>query len=466
MLLIALSGRVIAVDNVAWTEALSSIRATDLQNHVEVLASDAMEGRASGTKGALEAAKYLAQHFRDAGLQPMGDDGGYYQAFGRSFRNVVGWMEGSDATLKGEFVVIGAHYDHVGYGSRRNSFGPIGVIHNGADDNASGCSGVLEVLDAMRTLRTPPKRSIVFAMWDGEELGLLGSQHFVENPPVPLNQIVLAIHLDMIGKLRDEHLVVYGTRTSPGLRRLIAETPHDARLQLDFDWELKPNSDHYPFVEHRVPAILFHTCLHDDMHRPSDDPETLNSDGMEQSARLAFSVAWDVATRATTLAFRDASRQEQPADQRQLERPLPPASPRLGIRWQQDGQPPGLVVESVDPGSAAERSGIRVGDRFVEFAGQPVRDGDSFRRAVLAAVSPVQVAVQRAHESDPVRLDTPTGRNSNAAGRFLEGRHVRTGDGDCDSRDSWFPCRRCGNACGRSHLRDRGTAFPEPNGIH
>lgn len=394
----------LAVGRTECMEARASIRSADLQQHVNVLADDSMEGRQSGTRGIQAANGYLVERFQSAGLKPLGDNGRYTEEFDQAFKNVIGLVEGSDPQLRQEFVLIGAHYDHVGYGSPRRSFGPFGQIHNGADDNASGVSGVLEILDAIRVLPSPPRRSIILALWDGEELGLLGSKYFASHPPIPLEKIVLAINLDMIGRMRDERVEIFGTRTAAGLRRFISETEHDPRMALDFDWELKPNSDHYSFFEHRVPSLMLHTGLHDDMHRPSDDAERINSNGMEQIARLAFGLAYEAAMRPDTFAFRPYSQQESPSDQRQLERPLPPAEPRLGLRWTQDSTAEGLVVTEVDAGSAAERSGIQRGDRLVEFANQPVRDSELFRRAVLAAQSPVATVLRRSGSPDPIRL--------------------------------------------------------------
>jgi hypothetical protein len=346
----------------------------------------------------------LAQHFAASGLRGAGTDGGFLQPFGRGHRNILGLLEGNDPQLKQEVIVIGAHYDHVGYGTRRNSYGPWGYIHNGADDNASGVAGVLETLEAYTSLLGPPRRSILFALWDGEEQGLLGSKHFLANPTVPKENLVFAVNVDMIGRLRNQRLVVFGTRTSYGLRRLLAENNRDVPLELDFDWEIKANSDHHPFFANQIPYIMLHTGMHDDCHRPSDDAHLINASGMEQVARLLFNVTHVLAERDELADFRTACWRETPAHRKHLDRPLAPRPPRLGVRWKGDATEDGLLLVSIERGSAAARSELQIGDRLIEFNGKPVHDTQQFIGDVLAAPTPVQVVVLRGEQHERVEM--------------------------------------------------------------
>ncbi len=197
-----------AAENNAVRAALNTITSAELGHHVDVLADDAFEGREAGSRGGRAAGGYLVQLLEENHIQPAGDDGGYYQSLDGGYRNVLGMIPGRDPQLQREFIVIGAHYDHVGFGTPRNSFGPTGSIHNGADDNASGTAGVLEVLQAFTMLPEAPRRSILFAFWDGEEKGLLGSKHWTSFPTVPLKQVVLVFNADMIGRLRNNRLEV------------------------------------------------------------------------------------------------------------------------------------------------------------------------------------------------------------------------------------------------------------------
>lgn len=384
--------------------AAASITANELQSHVDVLADDSFEGREAGSRGGQAASTYLLKELQRRGLKQAGDDGTYFQPFGEGYRNVLGLLEGSDPELKKQVIVLGAHYDHVGYGTRRNSFGPFGYVHNGADDNASGIAGLLETADAFLAMEMRPRRSVLFAFWDGEEKGLLGSKHFVARPTLPLDDIAFMINLDMIGRLRDSQLHVYGSRTSAGLRRFVSEINYESNLRLEFNWELKANSDHHSFIAKGVPALMFHTGLHDDYHRPSDDAHKLNGEGMEQASRFLFSVAYQLADQHELGPFRPEGRSETPAHRKQLEHPLPPAPPRLGVRWYAESEGEGLLLAQVERGGAAARGGVLVGDRLLEFAGKKITDKVEFRTAVLRASSPVELVVQRDGAEEPIKL--------------------------------------------------------------
>lgn len=398
------AGIVRGAELAALHRAAASISAGELQSHVDVLADDSFEGRESGSRGGRAAGMYLLKQLEQRGLRGGGDDAGFFQSFRGGYRNVLGFLEGSDPELKRQIVVVSAHYDHVGYGSRSNSFGPFGYVHNGADDNASGIAGILETIDACLAMPAPPKRSILFAFWDGEEKGLLGSKHWVEHPTIDLANVAFMINVDMIGRMRDQRIEVFGSRTAPGLRRLVSEISHGSNLELKFDWELKANSDHHSFISHDIPALMFHTGLHDDYHRPSDDADKLNAEGMEAASRLLFGVAFEVADRTTLGSFRSEGRRETPATKQQLERPLPALPPRLGVRWYSEDEGPGLLIAQVEPGTAAERAGLLANDRLTEFAGQAVVDEEQFRQDVLFADSQVEVAVVREGEENPVKL--------------------------------------------------------------
>jgi hypothetical protein len=377
--------------------AMNSISIPDIRAHIAVLADDGLEGREAGSRGSRTAAAYISEKLAALGLKPDGDTDSFSQSFQNgSYRNLLAVLEGSDPELKQEYVLVGAHYDHVGFGTSRNSRGPWGLIHNGADDNASGVSGVLEIAQALTMLDRPPKRSVLFAFWDGEEKGLLGSKHWVSQPTVPLGAVSLVFNADMIGRLREETLHVYGTRTAPGMRRWVCENNQLTDLRLDFSWELKAHSDHHPLVERGIPAVMLHTGLHDDWHRPSDDADKINHAGASTTTRLLFSLVLDAANQPSRFTFRGDSRFEGPADLATLEKPISPRPPRLGIAWQRHaGDPPGVLLTSVTPGSAAERAGLQAGDRLVRFAGQEASDESHLGVAIWAASSPATAVIER-----------------------------------------------------------------------
>ena len=198
-------------ENSALNFARASITTGELKHHAEVLADDTFEGREAGSRGGRAAAKYIIGSLKDAGIDPAGLNDRYTQPFLGNFQNLLAEIPGTDAALSHQYIVVGAHYDHVGYGTRRNSYGPWGLIHNGADDNASGVAALLEVIDGLSRSTWRPRRSILFAFWDAEEKGLLGSKHWVNQPTVPLRDVQLALNIDMVGRLSDGRIEVGGS---------------------------------------------------------------------------------------------------------------------------------------------------------------------------------------------------------------------------------------------------------------
>jgi hypothetical protein len=387
------------------TAAMESITAGELYEHVEVLADDVYEGRGAGSRGGRAAAQYIVQLLRQTGLEPAGTNGDYYQTFNRNWRNILVLHRGDDPELEDEIVVLGAHYDHVGYGNRNDSYGPTGHIHNGADDNASGVAVLLETIEAFAASRIGTRRSVLFAFWDGEERGLVGSTHWLEAPTLPAANVKLAVMVDMVGRLRDGRLYMFGTRTGYGFRRLlsgpltaVAADPvsDDARgesLWLDFTWELDDNSDHWPFLERRIPALLVHTGLHRDYHRPSDDAEKVNRNGMRDIGRYLLALTINAANADQLPAYRRQFRRESTSMQRAMERPLERRSlanwpsnrprPRLGISWREDKAEPGTVlVTQVVEGTPAHTAGLAVHDRIYELDERPFSDAAEFQAAV------------------------------------------------------------------------------------
>jgi hypothetical protein len=398
-----------ADESLSLSAAMESIAKKDLRRHVDTLADDALEGREAGSRGGYAAAKYLQSEFVRLGLKPAGEDSSYVQLFNNGYRNLLGMLPGSDEKLRDEVIVICAHYDHVGYGSNRNSRGPIGYIHNGADDNASGTSAVLEIAEAFSKLAKPPKRSILFAFWDGEEGGLLGSRNWVADPTIDRQRIKRVVNIDMLGRLRDQGLEVLGTRTVPGSRRLVAEQNVDTALPLKFTWRTKANSDHYPFFEQGIPYLLFHTGLHDDYHRPSDDVDKVNVPGLEKCSRLVFLAAHQLAEAKTLGAFRSNAQYEALYAQQQHEQAIEPVPSRLGVRWNVEQPQGGLLLTQVNYDSAAAEAGLQSGDRIVEFAEKKIEHGDRetaeiFRAAVMKAERELKLRVIRPGEKEPLAI--------------------------------------------------------------
>jgi hypothetical protein len=307
--------------------------------------------------------------------------------------------------LKKQVILVSAHYDHIGYGTRRNSRGPIGYIHNGADDNASGTAGLLELAEAYTVLAKPPKRSILFAFWDAEEKGLLGSRYWIAHPTLPLDAVVMEINLDMIGRLREDRLIVYGTRSGYGLRKLVSCQNEGLALKLDFSWTLKPNSDHYPFFQRDIPILLWHTGMHDAHHTPYDDAKLINHAGLSRVTRLLFHVTYDLADRPQVPGFRREAGSETDKTRawRAAYRPQPAS--RLGVGWRrQDSSGDGVRLTRVASGSPAEKAGLRPGDRIVRCAGREIHSGDELSGGVMGAESPASLVVVRPGRPEPLQL--------------------------------------------------------------
>src|SRR5699024_2910806 len=221
------------------------ITAADLQQHISYLASDSLQGRRAGTPGEDMAGSYISDHFRRFGLRPAGDDGTFLQHFTvnlstmnnphkpdspsypdqeQAAENIIGLIEGTGQSAN--YIVIGAHYDRLGTGSFGSLYsGPDTLIHNGADDNASGTAGLLEL--AQYFSHHPPRKNIVFMAFSGEEMGLLGSRFFVEHPTVPLKNIEAMINMDMVGRLKDNKLIIMGLGSSEAWKELVEQANND-----------------------------------------------------------------------------------------------------------------------------------------------------------------------------------------------------------------------------------------------
>jgi hypothetical protein len=386
--------------------ALESITTGELEDHIGSLADDTFEGREGGSRGGRAAAGYLVNQFKDLPVEPAGEKGTVYQVFNGSCRNILVCIPGSDPDLKEQIIVVGAHYDHVGYGNPNNSFGPTGYIHNGADDNASGTAGLLEMMEGLAQIEPRPRRTILFAWWDAEEQGLLGSDHWTDHPTRDLAKVELMVNMDMIGRMTRNRLEVYGIRSAPGLRRLVADQNGVTALDLDFNWDMREDSDHYSFYRKRIPVLMLHTGLHKDYHRPSDDAEKINYEGTQGVARLCLGVVLEAANREEPFVFRPASSQESRETQFTLEPRTSTHPGRLGITFSQasEGPPaPGVAVAKVAPGSAAEKGGIRPGDRIMRFWGHAVNDPEELRQFVVVAENPVEVVIERTGTEGPIR---------------------------------------------------------------
>ncbi|GAB4131014.1 MAG: M28 family metallopeptidase [Raineya sp.] len=319
----------------------SYIRAENLSKHLYILASDSLQGRKTATEGQKKAARYIAQEMEKMGLKPANTknqtnpfwqtfkvitNGWYYSLYRSrkqnereesqilSTENVVGWIEGTDK--KDEYVIITAHYDHEGIINNK--------IYYGADDNGSGTSSVLEIAKAFMEAKKAgfaPRRSIVFMLLTAEEVGLLGSQYYVDFEPLfPLKQTIVNLNTDMIGRIDEKYLALKKTdyvyligsdKLSKDLHQLQKKVNENSlKLTLDYTYndpshpeQLYRRSDHYNFAKKGIPVVFYFSGLHEDYHQPTDTPDKIHYPKMAKIAQLIFLTAWEIANREEKLTL-------------------------------------------------------------------------------------------------------------------------------------------------------------------
>jgi aminopeptidase YwaD len=319
----------------------------------------------------------------------------------KSTKNVVGFLEGRDATLKNQIIVIGAHYDHLGYGGEGSgSLKPDTVaIHHGADDNASGVAGLLELAQAYAANRSELKRSLLFISFSGEELGLLGSAYYVKNPLFPLERTVCMINMDMIGRLRNKDLIVYGIGTSPGFEALVKKYDADSSFVLKLNKDGYGPSDQSSFYGKKIPVLFFFTDIHPDYHRPSDTYDKINYDGEQRVVQFVEAIASDL---------------DETPEQPQyvaVEAPRPMQAGRstrvyMGTIPDFGEQVEGMKLAGVREGGPAAKAGLQAGDIIVKFGRVEVKNLYDFTYA-LAECKPgdeVDVVVKRGGETKTFRV--------------------------------------------------------------
>ena len=401
---VGFSSDAFASDAIILRTGLSRIDADDLKRHVTTLASDSLEGREAGARGGKAAVAYLRSVLKTMRETSRTLPVESTQEFGRDYQNLLVFLPGSDATLKHEVVVVGAHYDHVGFGKASNSRGPIGHIHNGADDNASGTAALLELIEAFASLETAPARSMLFAFWDAEEAGLLGSKHWVANPTMPIQELRFVLNIDMLGRLRDGRVITVGWRSAPGLRPFLASHNITNDLLLAYQPQVIADSDHYPFYAAGVPAIHLDTDKHDDYHRPSDDPDKINWDGLRRMTEYSYRLALDAANRPDFPRFRrEALSEPAPSWFNPKDAASPPV--RLGVNWDLEQLRQNVVVVSqVTPGSPAAIAGLRAADRIVRLGAWKMGTADELKMVIQTARNPVPIRVERPGIDAPIEM--------------------------------------------------------------
>ncbi len=354
------------------------------------LADDAREGRGVGTDGLEQAAAYIADAFQEIGLDPGGTDG-YFQPFeldprspalahtqlgGERVKNVIGVLPGR-GELASQVVLIGAHYDHLGLGTRgyigfsRDTTG-VNVVHNGADDNASGTTALLETARNLAQRQGTARRTIVFIAFTAEELGTIGAMYFVEHPNLPIDSAIGMVNFDMVGRMHGDSVIVGGTGSAPELVPLLESI--NARYGLNLVKQDDPwgSSDHAVFYGKEMPVLHFYTNLHADYHTPADDWEKINVDGIVDIVTLASDLVWAMATQPERMTYVAVARPERTA------------GPRASLGTVPDMVTPGegMRVQAVRAGTAADEAGLKAGDIILRIGDIEVKDIYGLQKAL------------------------------------------------------------------------------------
>lgn len=394
-------------------------RPDQLRRHTEILASDSLQGRQTGTPGCEKAARYIKRAFESTGL--TFPEQGAFQSFDATYllrgdsaanrefatvatSNVLAILPGSDPVLKNHYIIIGAHYDHLGLGgphsgSRRPD---TTAVHNGADDNASGVATLLELADILKNGKSPLKRSLIFIAFSAEEIGLLGSAWYTDHPVVPLKQHVLMINLDMVGRMdkKKPGLQIGGTGTFANAEALLNAVMEGRRCKASYAKEGYGPSDHASFYSDSIPVLYFSTGAHADYHTPADDAELLNYKGMALTADIIADFLRKVDADTLSPLFLEAGPREGSRTAMNLK-------VRLGIMPDFGNTAAvGVGVGAVNENSPAQRGGLLKGDVITAIDGKPVKNIYDYMDVLksLTAGQSVSVDFRRGKKSQVVLI--------------------------------------------------------------
>lgn len=398
-----------------------------LREHVEYLASPKLEGRRTGEPGATMAAEYIAKMFKKIKLKPGQASGAFLQEFSytpsasphgpsaseaaqppRIGYNVIGILEGRDEVLKKEAIVIGAHYDHLGRGGSGSLAMNSTEIHHGADDNASGTAAMIDVARQFAKEKKN-RRTLIFIAFSGEEEGLFGSKHYVNNPVFPIENTVAMINLDMVGRLNEDKLNIGGIGTATEWKALVetenrytssvpgADTAYDAsRMPVKFLLTLNEDgfgpSDHSSFYGKKVPVLFFFSGTHLDYHKPTDTAEKINYAGLEKIRWFVRDLLYEIDGNQARPTYAVAKSSGMGG--------------RTGFNISLGTMPSyaetgdGMIVDGVRDSSPAAKAGMKAGDKVVMLAGKEIKNVMDYTNAMseMSAGVEYEVVVVRGGE--------------------------------------------------------------------
>ena len=392
----------------ALAELPPAFSAERMMADVHRLAGAEFEGRGLGGPGLETAAEYIAEQFREIGLEPAGDPSeGYFQTWQTrigdpkrkvTVRNIVGVLSGADAEQKGQRVVVGAHYDHLGRGWPDVREGNAGNVHPGADDNASGVAVLLELARALADA-SPPDRAIVFVAFTGEEAERLGSRHFVKESSDRTDvETVGMVNLDTVGRLGEGPLYALGMGSAREWPYIFRGAGYVSGVRVEPVTEPLDSSDQTSFIESGIPAVQLFTGAHGDYHRPSDTADKVDAEGMVRVAVVAREAIDYLSGREGRLIALNEEASSQTPDGRK-----PTRSAALGTVPDFAHSGEGVRLSGVSPGSPAEKAGLREGDVLVSLNDQRINTLKEFAEFL-----------RKLEPGDSVRI------------RFLRGGELRT----------------------------------------
>ena len=365
----------------------TKVKTISMKEDVSVLANDSLNGRKTGSEGEKKAAKYIAKRFADLGLQPKGTDG-YFQKFTfkankNPHQEAEFTSEKNDSTETAEnviafldnkvenTVVIGAHYDHLGMGGEGSLYREGNAIHNGADDNASGVAMMIHLADSLQKTTSPKNNNYLFIAFSGEEEGLLGSNYFVKNPTIDTKKVTYMLNMDMVGRLNSEKtLAVYGLGTSPIFKQTVNANAGNLKI-VENESGVGP-SDHTSFYLADIPVLHFFTGQHEDYHKPSDDTEKVNFEGMEMVSNYIFSIIKDLDSQKK-LPFRKTKNESEA---------VPDFKVTLGVVPDYLFSGKGMRIDGISEDRPAQKAGLQKGDVVVKMGEFEVTDMMSYMKSL------------------------------------------------------------------------------------
>lgn len=346
-----------------------------LKVDVVYLSSDLLEGRETGKKGETMAAQYIAHRFQELGLQPKGTDGSWFQSFDfdykahphaekgepRTGKNVLGYLDnGAENT-----VIIGAHYDHLGHGIMGSLHAGDPAIHNGADDNASGIAAMLRIAEELKNGRAK-NNNYLFMGFSGEEMGLYGSKYFANNPTLNLGKVNYMLNMDMVGRLNEEKvLAVNGAGTSPSWKEVIEGLSIGGIQAKTSDSGIGP-SDHTSFYLKDIPVLHFFTGQHTDYHKPSDDAELVNYEGLLLVTDYMLALIEELDDNGK-LAFTKTKDEDE-------SRKAASFKVTLGVMPDYVYNGEGMRIDGVIDGRPGAKAGLENGDIIIKIGDTEVKD--------------------------------------------------------------------------------------------